>query len=50
VKSRKEIEEKLKIIKGLLEYLRNTNMHKDEIDYFSGAEHALEWVLGKRGE
>jgi hypothetical protein len=30
MKSRKEIEEKLKIIKGLLEYLRNTNMHKDE--------------------
>jgi hypothetical protein len=47
VKSKKEIEEKLKIIKGLLEYLRNTNMHKDEIDYFSGAEYALEWVLEK---
>ena len=22
-------------------------MHKDDIDYFSGAEHALEWVLEK---
>lgn len=47
MKSKIEVEKKLKIVKGLLEYLRNTNMHKDDIDYFSGAEHALEWVLEK---
>jgi len=48
MQSKKEIEKKLKTIKGILEYLRSTNLHKDEIDYFAGVEYALEWVLDKK--